>query len=188
MNATVVDRHDILALVRGLGRAAIAISGSLLMLTGCAVSTQDRGEVTKDSPLSQAVDIASLHENRTQHLGDNSRVVALVDATGPEAVGELTLELHTDHRPYGLVLDFSSVAPGVTDDVADDLMTDRAVLLMATIDNVDEVHWQLPGRSGQGPGGSLSRAEADALVGSPVAGMGTTAEELEDLVERLEGA
>lgn len=141
-----------------------------------------------DSALSAAVDVASLDENRTPHLGDNSRVVALVSATSPDAVGESTLELRTHERPYGLVLNFSSVADGVTADVADGLMRDRAALLLATIDNVDEVRWTLPEDADQEEGGVLTRAEADALVGSPVAELGATADGLAELVSQLEDA
>lgn len=190
VNVTVVDGAWDPQDMRSRGRAVMVISSGLLMLTSCGVGTGagERSDVTEDSALSEAVDIASLQENSTRYLGDNSRVIALVDATGPEAVGEPTLELHTDHRPYGLVINFSSVAPGVTADTADGLMTDRAVLLMATIDNVDEIRWTLPERSGLGPDGSLSRAEADALVGFPVADLGTTEDDLKELVKRLEDA
>ena len=165
----------------------VAVSGALLVLAGCAGDgTEERADVTMDSALSEAVDVASLEEHRTPHLGDNSRVVALVGATSPHAVGESTLELRTDQRPYGLVLSFSAVADGVTADVADDLMTDRATLLLATIDKVDEVRWTLPEEVDQGEGGVLTRAEADALVGFSVADVGATAEGLEELVSRLE--
>ncbi len=164
-----------------------AVSVVPVVLAGCAGDgSAERADVTMDSALSEAVDVASLEENRTPHLGDNSRVVALVGATGPRAVGESTLELRTDQQPYGLVLNFSAVADGVTADVADDLMTDRAALLLATIDNVDEVRWTLPEDVDQGEGGVLTRAEADALVGSSVADIGATAEGLEELVSRLE--
>lgn len=168
------------------GRAVAAIS-SVLVLAACAGGgSGDRGDVTAESPLSEAVDTTSLQENRTPHLGDNSRVVALVGATGPHVVGESTLELRTDQRPYGLVVNFSSVEPGITAELADGLMTDRAALLMATIGNVDEVRWTLPELSGAASQGVLSRADADALIGSPVAELGATPDGLTDLVERLE--
>ncbi|PYG01621.1 protein of unknown function [Georgenia satyanarayanai] len=170
--------------MRNLG-CALAAGGALLVLAGCAGSG-DRADVPASTVLRDAVDVASLEANRTPHLGDNSRVVALVGATRPDAVGESTLELRTDERPYELVVHFSSVADGVTADVADGLMADRAALLLATIDNVDEVRWTLPELSGQESDGMLSRAEADALFGSPVAELGATADGLTDLVERLE--
>lgn len=165
---------------------AIAASASLLLLAGCAGSegAEERPDVTPDTALS-AVDIESLDEHRTPYLGDNSRVAALVNATSADAVGDLTLELHTDHRPYELVLTFSSVTPGMTADVAGDLLTDLAALLLATIDNVDEVRWELPELPGE-VDGSLDRAEADALVGSHVAELGATADGLRELVEQLE--
>lgn len=165
----------------------MAVSAVLVVVAGCAGDGSEEGaDVTMDSALSEAIDVASLEENRTPYLGDNSRVVALVGATGPRAVGESTLELRTGQRPYGLVLNFSAVADGVTPDVADDLMMDRATLLLATIDNVDEVRWTLPEDVDQGEGGVFTRGEADALVGSSVAEIGATAEGLEELVSRLE--
>lgn len=168
-------------------RSALAVGGTLLVLTGCTGSA-DRGDVTPETPLSEAVDVASLEENRTPHLGDNSRVVALVGATRPDAVGESTIELQTAERPYGLVLHFSSVVDGVTADVADSLLTDRATLLLATIDNADEARWTLPEGAGTAEGGVLTRAEADALVGAPVADAGATAEGLTELLNQLEDA
>lgn len=176
--------------MRALARTVLLISSVLLILTSCALGGSAHGPsaVTKDMTLSAATDIDALHENRTEYLGDNSRVLALVEATGPEVVGEQTLELHTDDRPYVLVMAFSSVDVDVTSEIADDLMTDRAVLLLATIDNVDEIRWKLPESLSQEPDGSLSRAEADALIGSSAAGMGATAGSLTELVEFLQDA
>lgn len=144
-------------------------------------------EITEHTPLSQAVDVTALHENRTSYLGDNSRVIALLAAVHPEAVGSASLQLTTGARPYVVTIAFSSLAPNVTELEAGALLRPRAALLLATIDNADEVRWELPEAATAAGGASLTRAQADALTGSSVAQLGATTAGLNDLVTRLQG-
>lgn len=166
---------------------------SFALLAGCGVggdgadgatqggSTVDAAQVDAHTPLSEAVDVDALDEHRTDHVGDNSAVIALVRATRPEAVGGVDLQLHTDAEPYALTLSFSATGTPLPDAETEDLLSDRAALLLATIGNVDEVRWEVDGRQQ----GSMDRAAADERAGSPVSELGATREGLEELVGLL---
>lgn len=157
-----------------------ALLGSTVLLGACSATDPD--ESRPIAPLHESVDLAALATHRSPYLGDASRVTALTAAVDVGALGDRTLALATERRPYVLTIDFASLADGVTPALVDQAMTGRAALLLATIDNADEVRWTVP----DGGTGVLSRADADALAGTPVAGLGTSADGLADLVERLE--
>lgn len=162
----------------GLAAAVVGI----LLLGGCsATSAPVSGTL---APLREAVDVVALDKHRSAYLGDANRTMALAAAVGVGAVGSSTFALSTDRRPYVLTIEFASLADGVTPTLANELMTDRAALLLATIRNADEVRWVLPG--GEDTVGVLTRAVADELAGEPVAELGETLEGLDHLAERLE--
>lgn len=50
----------------------------------------------------------NLYRLRLEYLGDNSGVIALVQATGLEFAGDYTLELKTSEKPYGLKVIYST--------------------------------------------------------------------------------
>lgn len=160
---------------------AAALVG-IALLGGCSVSPSpvDAGPTSQD-----AVDVVVLDEHRTAYLGDASSVGALAEAIGVSSLGERTIALSTDSRPYAVTIDFTSLADRVTPDRADQVMTDRAALLLATIGNADEIRWRLPGD--QAAVKVLTRAAADERAGAPVAELGATADGLERLVKRLQG-
>lgn len=158
--------------------ASVALTASLL-LTACTA------EVTASGGTDVApgdVDVTALDEHRTPYVGDNSEVAALVGALGLDAVGERTLALATGERPYAVTIEFSSLAEDLPAADADALLADRAALLLATVDNADEVRWAHPEGTGV-----VTRADADTAAGGPVAELGADAEGLRDLLDRLEG-
>jgi hypothetical protein len=147
-------------------------------LAGCSDDTAQPGP---DTPLVDAVDVERLVANHTAYIGDNSAVLELMGAAQLQVIGNWSLELGTEAPPYSLALDFTELADDVTPAIAQDLMTDRATLLLATIDNADHITWTTPGGAGQ-----LTRDEADAAAGQPVADLGATQEGLSDLVAQLD--
>ncbi|WP_028049495.1 DUF4825 domain-containing protein [Cellulomonas sp. URHD0024] len=160
---------------------AVAVA-SIALLGGCSVTHPAVSEPT--APLSESVDLVALDAHRSAYIGDASKVAALTAAVDVGSLGDQTLALSTDARPYALTIEFTSLADGATPALVDQLMTDRAALLLATIGNADEVRWTLPG--GEGTTAALTRASADELAGAPVAEIGESVAGLADLVERLE--
>lgn len=158
-------------------RPVLAVAAlAALLLTGCAAGPDDP-PAAPGSP-----DVTALHENRTVHVGDASRVSTLVRSLGLDAFGASTIALTTDERPYAVTVELASQPDDLTPESADALLADRAALLLATVDNVDEVRWDVAGRTG-----SVTRADADTAAGGPVTELGADADGLRDLVERLEG-
>ena len=84
------------------------------------------------------LDIApKLFSLRTDYIGNNSAVGNLLDALDfPQTRGSFSLK--TDAQPYGLTVNFAEDAP--------DLLPyeKNAVLLLALIDNADEIAYQFP--------------------------------------------
>lgn len=84
----------------------------------------------------EPLDADDLWENKTEYAGDNSAVVALVNAAGP-LVGEsnYTIQLETEKEPYGLVINY--------DYAYDEKQMEReAILMLGLIENLDyvEIH------------------------------------------------
>ena len=161
-------------------RIAAAVA-AIVVLGGCSATGETESGLT--APLRESVDLVALDAHRTAYLGDASSVSALATAVDVGALGDHTLALSTDRRPYAVTIEFTSLSDSVTP-AADLFMTHRAALLLATIGNADEVRWTLSG--GMDTAAVLTRADADELAGAPVAEFGETADGLGDLVERLE--
>lgn len=165
---------------RPLIAAAVAATA---LVGGC--SADDATGSAPPSTLRDSVDVDALDAHRTAYLGDASSVSALAAAVDIGSVGDYTLALATDGRPYAVTFELTSLADGVTTALVDESMTDRAVLLLATIANADEIRWTQPGAGDAVT--VLTRSEADELAGAPVAPSGDTVDGLADLVDRLEG-
>ncbi|HSN58484.1 MAG TPA: DUF4825 domain-containing protein [Clostridiaceae bacterium] len=70
-----------------------------LVLAGCqsnnTVETQEKEKFQE------------YYDARVQYLGDNSKVLALLDTIGAGALGEYTIALKTDEEPYVLTVNYS---------------------------------------------------------------------------------
>lgn len=148
-----------------------------------AVPTEPAGPLELSMPLRETVDVEALDELRTEHVGNNSAVLALAAAAGMPEVAEYTVELHTDEEPYGIT--FHIVDDSVELEMWELLLTmeNRGVLLMATIENLDEIYILMEdGESGA----YLERSRADEMVGASVAELGADTGGLREIVERLD--
>ena len=132
---------------------------------------------------SMAIDAQALFKARTPHLGDNSAVIRVVDATRVSLLGQRTLALITDRQPLTLVISLTDIQLDEPRRVKE-LVTERAVLMLACISNADLVRWTVEGLDGAS--GELSRADADTLAGAPVAGLATSAPHLTALAEKVQ--
>ncbi len=101
-------------------------SAAVAMLAGCATSPPDSDTVTRSQALWDA---------RTEFVGDNSRVAALVSLTSPAPEGKYTLSLETDRTPYGLTVHL--IDPGKP---CRDISSEQSEqLLLGLIANLDRV-------------------------------------------------
>lgn len=127
---------------------------SLVAATGCAASSD--GPAASDRA-------TTLWAARTPHVGDNSRVDALVGIVGPAPQGSYTISLQTAQKPYGLTLSMDSLQKPF------ELLSfdEPATLLLGLVANLDEVSITSHGKAY-----SLTTAEASKDLGYDVKELG----------------
>lgn len=111
----------------------------------------------------------TLWVDRSEHVGDNSKVIALVADVGLAAPGRPTLELQTSARPYGVTIRY---ADGVHADPTE--LTRPATLLLGTIGNLGRVRVEADGTTF-----TLSAADATRALGYDVKRLGQDRSALE---------
>ena len=87
-------------------------------------------------------DAQALFALRTPYLGDAPAVGRLVQATGAGELGAYSLELETNTQPYCLMLHFKERPED--EEGLNREMYKKAALLLALIENADEVQWTYP--------------------------------------------
>lgn len=91
----------------------------------------------------------ALYESRTEYLGDAPALGRLLEAMGiGEELGVYTMELTTSRRPYVLQLNFrdTPVDGGLA---LDRRMSGYGTLLLALVENLEEVRWSWPEEGGR---------------------------------------
>lgn len=104
-----------------------------------------------------AEDTNRLWALRTPYVGNASALGALTAASPLRSMPlDFTNSLQTDAEPYGWTWEFSDTP----DDYQLETIGKSAVLMLALVDNLGEMHWTY----GEGHSGDISLTEADALV------------------------
>ncbi|WP_020144899.1 DUF4825 domain-containing protein [Terracoccus sp. 273MFTsu3.1] len=155
--------------------ASLAVG--VLALAGCTTSPADDPSSGASGPVAADDRAQALWADRTAYVGDNSRVVALVEDAGFGPVGSFSLSLWTTRPPYAVTITVTDPAKPLE---ATDL-TGPATLLLGTVTNLDAVHVTGPGREF-----SLTAREATAALGHDVKTLGTDRGALADYVRSLD--
>ena len=155
--------------------ASLAVG--VIALAGCTASPAD--DPSSGASLRVAADdrAQALWADRTAYVGDNSRVVALVEDAGFGPVGSYSLSLWTTRPPYAVTITVTDPAKPLE---ATDL-TGPATLLLGTVTNLGAVHVTGPGREF-----SLTAREATAALGHDVKTLGTDRDALAEYVRSLD--
>lgn len=126
----------------------------VMALTGC-------GGSPKDPDVSSRAE--SLWSSRVRHLGDSSRVAALVREVGPAPEGSYSMSLHTAKPPYALTMELERLHKpfGATD------FSEPATLLLGLVTNLDRVSVTSSGHAY-----SLTAAKASKELGYDVKELG----------------
>ncbi|MGO4597067.1 DUF4825 domain-containing protein [Terrabacter sp. 2RAF25] len=153
--------------------AAVLLGG--VALAGCTASgTSPDGTVTPSRA-------DELWKQRTDFVGDNSRVIWLTRAAGFGPDGSYTISLQTATKPYGVTITFDTPTDKATDKPFD--QTDFAspsTLLLGTIGNLDAVHVKAADRSFD-----LTAAQATKQLGYDVKTLGRDQKKLTAYVDTL---
>ncbi|MGO1833161.1 MAG: DUF4825 domain-containing protein [Actinomycetaceae bacterium] len=133
-------------------------------------------------PIREIADADALDANRTDTVGDNSAVIALVDAAGAGELGEYEVALQTDTEPYSIDIRYSSINPEIEEWEWMETGHDIGVLLLATIGNIDMVlHTHPDGESG----GATTRETATWDLGADPLELGADRGGLLEMIENL---
>ncbi|WP_076261736.1 DUF4825 domain-containing protein [Intrasporangium flavum] len=156
---------------------AMAALTAVALLTGCS-ATSGRDATPSEAPTDASGRlVAQLWADRTAHVGDNSKVIALVGDTGLDALGRRTISLQTDRSPYGVTVRFPDpVKSGGPVDV-----TSQATLLLGTVGNLERVTVEANGTTF-----TLTAAAASQALGHDVKQLGTDRAALEQYVSSLD--
>ena len=157
--------------------AALTTVAAAALLTACS-ATSGRDAAPSGAPADPSERlIASLWADRTAHVGDNSKVIALVGDSGLDDIGPRTISLQTAHAPYGLTVRYPDpVKAGGPVDV-----TPQATLLLGTIGNLDRVTVEINGSTS-----TLTAAAASRALGHDVKQLGTDRDALARYVASLD--
>ncbi len=135
----------------------------------------------------------TLMDNKTPYVGNNSKVVALIDAMPlPKGIVRDTVELQTAALPYGITIRFNMndvSGVKVQGAISGDAFYRNSIMLFSLIDNVDVITCKIADISGNFDGASYSftytREMAKKLMGEDVRRYAGSTGTLKNLIERI---
>lgn len=133
-----------------------------------------------------AYDMEYLMKNKTQYIGNNSKVVALIDALPlPEGITRSTVKLTTSQAPYGVTISYSMEDDSAQ--ISEGQFLRNSLLLFALIENADEVehigHWDNKLLSSIPFRFTYTRGDADRIVGGDIRQFAENQDSLAELIE-----
>jgi hypothetical protein len=136
-----------------------------------------------------AYDIDALLKNKTLYIGDNSRVVALIDALPlPRGITRGMVELATADPPYGVTIDYNLEDDSVQ--IGEEQFLRNSMLLFALIGNVEEVthrgFWNNKMLSSIPINFTYTRADAERVVAGDLRQFAENRESLAELLEIIQ--
>jgi beta-lactamase regulating signal transducer with metallopeptidase domain len=133
-------------------------------------------------------DVDILINNKTPYVGNNVKVVALIDSMPlPEGIFRDTVQLHTTETPFGLTIHYSMKDD--TAEVSEEQFLRNAVLLFALVDNLDEIthlgHWNNQLLSSTKFQFRYTREVANIIVGGDIRKFAADKKHLSELIDIL---
>lgn len=158
-----------------------------------AFTANPKSEQIPKSTTYKAYDIDTLIANKTPYVGDNSKVIALIDAM-PLLNGIVLdkVELQTSKKPYAITIyiimnDASSVT--VQGGISGDACYSNAMLLFSLIDNVDSIDYKMLDNTGKHDLAwfpfTYTREIADKQMGVDIRTYASSTFTLKKLIDRL---
>jgi len=163
-----------------------------LVVSMVAFSTNPpNGPTAADSYSGYSID--ALLANKTPYVGDNSKVVGLIDAMPlPKGMIRDTVALQTSQVPYEITIHYlikDASDAMVNGNLRGDAFQRNAAMLFALIDNVDVIHCRIADQTGQHDGAfygfSYSRDVAEQWLGEDMRPYSASAETLKKLIDRI---
>jgi bla regulator protein blaR1 len=162
-----------------------------VLIVGCTANPL----VVPSQPAPQQVyngyDLDILLKNKTLYVGNAGKVGGLIGGLPkPEGLQGKGIELQTKAQPYGLTINY--VVQDSMDLIKSGTMYNgmfyrNSVLLLSLIDNVDSVTYAIDDSTGPQERFTLTREQADRLLGGDVRKYGADEISLRQLIDRLDG-
>ncbi len=141
----------------------------------------------------EGYNIDALMSNKTSYVGNNSKVVALIDAMPlPEGMVRDTVVLQTSSQPYEITIKLiMNDASGITREgaISEYAFLPNSILLFSLIDNVDMIHYKIVDHTGENDGASYdltyTREMAEMLLEEDVRNYAKDADEVKNLIEKV---
>jgi beta-lactamase regulating signal transducer with metallopeptidase domain len=136
-----------------------------------------------------AYNIDVLLKNKTPYIGDNSRVVALIDALPlPRGITRGMVELATAEPPYGVTINYNLEDDSVQ--IGEEQFLRNSMLLFALIGNVEEVthrgFWNNKMLSSIPINFTYTRADAERVVAGDLRQFAENRESLAELIKIIQ--
>ncbi|MBP1989361.1 M56 family metallopeptidase [Paenibacillus eucommiae] len=175
--------------------AALTIVATVSLLTAFTANPKSQIDLPAKSSYS-GYGIEALIDNQTPYVGNNSKVVALIDAMPlPVGIKRGTVELQTANPPFGITIQLmmsdASELTAVSGAISGDAFNRNSILLFSLIDNVENISYKIIDNTGNFDGASynftFNREQADKWAGSDVRHYADNIESLKNLIDRLNG-
>lgn len=136
--------------------------------------------------------IKMLMNNKTQYVGNNSKVTHLIDAMPlPEGIARSTVELQTTAKPYGITINFNiNEASGTKlKDTMEDAFYRNSIMLFSLVENADIVNCKVVDSTNKNAGAAYSfsytREAVQKLIGEDVRHYADSEELLKRLIDKI---
>lgn len=137
--------------------------------------------------------IDALLANKTPYVGDNSKVVGLIDAMPlPKGIVRDTVALQTSQEPYEITINYlmkDASDAMVNGNLRGNDFERNAAMLFALIDNVDVIHCRIADQTGQHDGASytldFTRDRTNQWLGVDMRPYSGSADTLKKLIDRI---
>ena len=137
--------------------------------------------------------IKILMDNKTPYVGNNSKVISLIDAMPlPAGIVRDTVELQTATLPYGITIYFNmNDASGikVQGAISGNTFYRNSILLFSLINNADIINYKIADKTGKYNGVSYNfpytRELAEKLIGEDVRHYASSSDTLKSLIDKI---
>lgn len=169
-----------------------ALSVVLIAWLIAGFTANPEGKNMQEDGYYSGYNIEALLRNKTLYVGDNSKVVNLIDAMQlPAGRSRGAVELQTANRPYEITININMKdASAIEKDGSKNeyYMVYNSILLFALIDNVDKIHFAVVDTGNIGVGDysfTFSREKAEKLIGGEIRSYAANSDTIKSLIDKF---
>lgn len=155
---------------------------------------KEQGLVAGKQKITKSGEVISLkatqiYAKKHPYVGDMSKNSALANSIGiGDELGAFKNELQTKDKPYGWTLYFETTLESSNEVIFNEKMRGYAYVLLATIDNLDEVTWSYVVKTTEGTeqkAVTLTGLEATGILNKEIKSFGESEEGVEELLTKI---